>query len=142
MIVPDVNVLIYAYSETSPLHVKAKDWWEGLLNGSEEIGLPWSVSTGFVRLMANPMVVSPILEPLASWNVVSDWFEYPHVVPLNPGRNHIELMRETLGVAGISHSVVTDAHIAAIALEHDGEVHSKDSRFGRIPGLRWVDPLQ
>ena len=141
MIVPDVNVLIYAYSESSPQHARAKDWWEELLNGTEEVGLPWSVTIGFVRLMANPLVVSPILQPLASWGVVSDWFQYPHVVSLNPGDEHIETMREVLRASGISHRVVTDAHIAAIALEHGGEVHSKDSSFGKIPGLRWVDPL-
>ena len=139
---PDVNVLVYAYSEDSPLHVKAKEWWEGLLNGSEDVGLPWSVSGGFVRLMANPKVVSPTMEPLASWGIVSNWFDYPHVFPLNPGRDHIEYMRETLRAAGISHNVVNDAHIAAIALEFGAEVHSKDSVFGRIPGLIWVDPLR
>ena len=57
MIVPDINMLVYAYNEGSPLYRTAKEWWEELINGSEEVGLPWAVSTGFVRLMANPRVV-------------------------------------------------------------------------------------
>ena len=53
MIVPDINLLVYAYSEEAPLHAAARHWWEGLVNGHERIGLPWIVVAGFVRLMTH-----------------------------------------------------------------------------------------
>ncbi len=141
MIVPDINMLVYAYNEGSPLYQTAKEWWEELINGSEEVGLPWAVSTGFVRLMANPRVVTPPLAPVVSLDHVRNWLEFPHIIAINPGPSHLEMMRQTLEMSGTSRNVVTDAHIAAIALEYGAEVHSKDSGFGRLPGLRWRDPL-
>ena len=141
MIVPDVNMLVYAYDEDSPVHDSAKDWWEDLIRGPEAVGLPWAVSTGFVRLMANPRVIDPPVAPVVSMDHVMSWFEHPHIIPIQPGSDHPDVMRRMLGIAGTGRNVVTDAHIAAIALEHDAEVHSRDSGFGRFPGLRWRDPL-
>lgn len=63
MIIPDINLLVYAYDNGAAQHDDARRWWEELLSGEEEVGLPWIVSTGFVRLMSNPRAVSIALSP-------------------------------------------------------------------------------
>ena len=142
MIVPDVNLLVYAYNESSPMHHEAKDWWNGVLEGSEEVGLPWAVSMGFVRLMANPIVINPPVAPDISLGRVQEWLDRPHIFEIHPGADHIRVMRRIVGSDRTSRNVVTDAHIAALAIENDAEIHSKDAKFSQFPGLKWHDPLQ
>ena len=143
MIVPDVNLLLYAYDDRAAEHAIARDWWEGLIGGDEEVGLPWVVINGFIRLMANPRVVSSPLSPADAADLVEGWLSCPHIAPLDPGDGHIGYFRTNLHVPGAGHNLVTDAHIAALAVEHDAEVHTNnDSDFRRFSGLRWRNPLQ
>jgi predicted nucleic acid-binding protein len=72
---------------------------------------------------------------------MAQWFRSPSVTPLNPGTQHIAIFRNMLAAAGVAGNLVTDAHIAALAIEHQAEVHSNDSDFARFPGLRWRNPL-
>ena len=76
MIVPDVNLLVYAYHEDDPNHEAARRWWEGLINGGEAVGVPWAVSVGFVRLMSNPRVLTNPMSPSAATVHVEGWFRY------------------------------------------------------------------
>ena len=141
MIVPDINLLVYAYNDGAPRYQLARTWREELLHGDEAIGLPWVVSTGFVRLMANPgFVISP-LNPATAADHVRDWFQYSHVAPLDPGYQHLVYFRQCLSVSGSGPNLVPDAHIAALAMEYDAKVHSSDSHFARFPGVRWHNPL-
>ena len=141
MIIPDVNLLVYAYNRRNPLHEPAGRWWEGLVNGTERVGVPWVVSTGFVRLMTHPRVVERPAAPEQAVDYVRGWFRFPHITPLNPGAEHLTLFRKALAAAGVGANLVTDAHVAALAIEHQAEVHSNDMDFGRFPGLRWRNPL-
>ena len=141
MIIPDVNLLVYAYNRRNPLHEPAGRWWEGLVNGTERVGVPWVVSTGFVRLMTHPRVVERPAAPEQAVDYVREWFRFPHITPLNPGAEHLMLFRKALAAAGVGANLVTDAHVAALAIEHQAEVHSNDMDFGRFPGLRWRNPL-
>ena len=68
-------------------------------------------------------------------------FGQPHVSPLNPGADHLALLRRALEAAGVGGDLVTDAHIAALAMEYQAEVHTNDTDFSRFPGLRWRNPL-
>ena len=141
MIIPDVNLLVYAYDDGAPQHDNARIWWEELLDGEDRVGLPWVVSTGFVRLMSNPRAVSVALSPAEAAEYVRTWFQQSHIVPLNPDTDHLEHFSRCLAVAGSSANLVPDAHIAALAIEYDAEVHSNDSDFERFPGVRWRNPL-
>lgn len=141
MIIPDLNLLVYAYNDGAPSHSKAAEWWEGLVNGSRQIGIPWNVSTGFVRLMTHPRVLTNPMETSSALDAVEEWFRYDHVTPVNPGARHLGLFRQMIDAAGVGANMVTDAHIAAIALEYRAEVHSNDTDFGRFPGLNWINPL-
>ena len=142
MIIPDINLLVYAYDDGAAHHDIARRWWDGLLGGEEEVGLPWSVTTGFVRLMSNPRAVSIALSPVEAADYVIAWFQRNHIVPLNPDTTHLEHFSRNLAVAGSGTNLVSDAHIAALAIEYSAEVHSNDSDFNRFPGVRWSNPLQ
>ena len=141
MIVPDINLLVYAYNDGTPYHTAARQWWEGLINGTERVGVPWVVSTGFVRLMTHTRVLTFPLLPAAAVDCVMEWFQYAHVTPVNPGAEHLIHLRRNLDAAGTAANLVTDAHIAALAIEYQAEVHSNDTDFSRFPGLRWRNPL-
>ena len=141
MIVPDLNLLVHAYADGAPHHDSARRWWEGLVNGSERVGVPWAVSIGFVRLMTHPRVFTRPATPAQAVDYVLEWFRFPHVTPVNPGPGHLTHLRRNLAAAGVGANLVTDAHVAALAMEYQAEVHSNDTDFGRFPGLRWRNPL-
>ena len=141
MIVPDTNLLIYAYNDETERFEAARSWWEGLLSGAEPVGIPWTVSTAFLRLMTRPGAVNPPVTPERAVGYVREWFEVPHVVPIEPGPDHLAHLLRNLAAVGVGGNLVTDAHIAALAMEYQAEVHSADADFGRFPGLRWRNPL-
>ena len=141
MIVPDTNLLLYAYREEVPFHHPAREWWETLVNGSERIGIPWSVVSTFVRLITNRSAYANPATPSQAFDFVNEWLESPNVLVINPGAGHLGLFRRNLEVAGVGGNLVTDAHIAALAMEYQAEVHTNDGDFARFPGLKWRNPL-
>ena len=141
MIVPDVNLLVYAYNSEAPVHSAACVWWEGLLNGRETVAIPWAVSCGFVRIMTHPKVLETPMRPEAAIDVVRSWFDVPVVSVASPGRRHLDLMRSLLTELGVGGNLVTDAHLAALAIELQAELHSNDADFSRFSGLNWRNPL-
>ena len=141
MIVPGVNLLVYAYNLDAPEHNAALMWWEGLLDGTESVGLPWAVSIGFVRVISNPIVIGSPVSTLAAVDQVHRWLSYKHVEAIDPGANHLELLRRNLAIPYAGTNLVAYAHIAALATEYDAELHSRDAGFARFPGVRWHNPL-
>lgn len=141
MIVPDTNLLVFAYNMDAPQHTSAQQWWDGLINGTERVGVPWVVATGFIRVISNGRAVTPTLELTEAVDLVGDWFRNSHIAPIDPGPAHMDHFRRFLGVFGSGPNLVPDAHIAAIAMEYDAEVHSADRDFGRFAGVRWHNPL-
>ena len=141
MIVPDVNLLVYAYISGMPRHDAARRWWEGMINGAETVGLAWAVISGFTRLTTNPRLISPPMQPAQSIGLVREWLRYAHVSTISPGSDHLDYFQRNLDAAGAGADLVPDAHIAALAMEHGAEVHSNDSDFDRFPGLLWSNPL-
>ncbi|HDQ14844.1 MAG TPA: type II toxin-antitoxin system VapC family toxin [Sediminispirochaeta sp.] len=142
MIIPDVNLLIYAYNRDLAQHQAARRWWEDCLNSFDQpIGIPWAVALGYIRLMTHPKVFP---EPIAAETAVQDiesWLARPHVHALRPGQGHLSILKHLLELLGSSGNLTTDAHIAALALETGAEVHSNDTDFLRFPGIKVVDPL-
>lgn len=141
MILPDINLLIYAHHETSTLHVAARDWWQELMRGPTPVAVPWAVIFGFVRLVTHSAVFASPLAPHEALDRVDSWFEPEHVRVLEPGPQHLRIARELFGATGVGGALTTDTHLAALAIEHAAELHSNDRDFGRFPGLRWRDPL-
>lgn len=141
MILPDVNLLVYAYNSDASLHQEARLWWEDLLNGTESVAIPWAVSCGFVRIMTHPRVLETPMRPEVATDLVRSWFDVPVVSVASPGRRHLEILRSLFVPLGVGGNLVTDAHLAAIAVELQAELHSNDTDFSRFPGLNWRNPL-
>ena len=142
MIVPDINLLVFAYNRGAPQHDEALRWWQTLVNGTEIIGMPWVVSTGFIRVIANTTVATPYLSPAAATAEVRRWLEREHIIPINPAERHLEYLERNLAIAGATGNLAPDAHIAALALEYGAEVHTHNVRdFRRFPDLLWRNPL-
>ena len=91
--------------------------------------------------MTHPKVLTHPASPTQAVDYVREWFRFPHVAPINPGAEHLALFRRNLAAAGVGANLVTDSHIAAVAMEYQAEVHSNDTDFSRFPGLRWRNPL-
>jgi toxin-antitoxin system PIN domain toxin len=142
VIIPDINLLVYAYNADAPYHEAAKQWWERLLSKDEPVGLPWAVILGFVRLMTHPRVVVDPLAPADALAIVRSWVERPSVELLDPGPRHLSLLGKLLEEAGVAGSLTTDAHIAALAMEHRCTVCTTDADFARFSGVRTLDPTK
>ena len=141
MIVPDINLLVYAYNQDAPAHAAARRWWESRCNNRDPVGLPWVVSCGFVRVMTHPGILVRPLHPGAALKHVQSWLLRSHIHPLDPGPRHLEILTGLLTECGVAGNLTTDAHLAAIAMEYQAEIHSNDADFGRFSGLRWFNPL-
>lgn len=141
MILPDVNLLLYAVDTDAPLHAGARSWLEEALSGTEEVGFAWTVLLGFVRISTNPAAFEEPMEADEAFGYVQEWLERPVVLTLAPGPDHVALMRELLRPLGIAGNLTSDAHLAALAIEHGAELCSSDNDFGRFERLRWINPL-
>jgi len=141
MIIPGVNLLVYAYNSDAPHHQRAKGWWEECVRGSQPVAIPWVVALGFLRVITSrvalerPMAVATALAHLRTW------MEQPSVRILQPGPRHIAILQGFCEVGVLAGTLITDAHIAALAIEYQAVVHSNDSDFSRFAGLRWINPL-
>jgi toxin-antitoxin system PIN domain toxin len=141
MILPDLNLLVYAYDSSSPSHAAAKRWWIGCLSGQETIGISWIVSFGFIRLWTSPRVFqNPMTVDQAATHVES-WLARPMVRVLNPGPSHAEIAFSLLRSEGRGGNLTTDAHLAALAMEANATLHTADTDFLRFNGLKWKNPL-
>jgi len=137
----DVNLLLYALDESSSWHERARPWLEQTLSGRETVALPWAVLLAFVRLSTKSVIFTDPLTPAEALDIVDTWLALPSVTVVHPGRRHALVLRELLTHVGTAGNLVTDAHLAALAIEHGAELCSRDRDFGRFPGVRWVDPL-
>lgn len=137
----DLNLLLYAINRDSPTHPRAKQWLEETLSGGDLVGLPWVVLLGFLRITTNPRVVARPLSDAASMDVVDGWLQRPCVRVVCPGDRHWSILRQLLRECGTAGNLTTDAHLAALAVEHGCELCSTDADFARFSTLRWQNPL-
>ena len=91
--------------------------------------------------MTHPAVLARPLDPGRAVAHVQSWFDRANVEALDPGPRHLEMLGRMLGDAGAAANLTTDAHIAALAIEHQCELHSNDADFARFSGLRWRNPI-
>ena len=141
MILIDVNLLIYAVNEDAPLHGKAKPWLEATLSGSETVGLSWTVLLAFLRLTTRAGVFRTPLAVQSVFDLLEAWLAQPAVIVVEPGARHLSILRDLLLPLGAAGNLTSDAHLAALAIEHGAELCSSDSDFARFSRLRWRNPL-
>jgi uncharacterized protein len=142
VIVPDINLLLHAYNTESRVHAAARAWWEKALNDTRPVGLAWVAVLGFIRIATHPKILSNPMPVSLACSHARAWLSQPYVSMIDPGPRHAEIvfgLFESLGSAG---NLTTDAHLAALAIEHQAELHSTDADFSRFSGLRWINPLK
>ena len=141
MILVDVNILLYASDQSSAQHTNARTWLDQQLNGSAPVGLPWISMLGFLRLVTNSRVVPRPLPMAVAWQQVATWLACEPAFTPHPTERHAEILGGLLAQPGVHGNLVTDAHLAALAIEHGLMLCSTDGDFARFRGLRWSNPL-
>ncbi|MCA1839573.1 MAG: type II toxin-antitoxin system VapC family toxin [Actinomycetota bacterium] len=142
MKLPDVNLLLYATDSSAPRHAAARRWLEEQLSGSETLALAWVVLLAFLRLGTNPSVFDKPLKVSEALDLVDEWLSQPPTTVIHPTERHAAILRELLEPMGTAANLTTDAHLAALAIEHGAELCSCDSDFARFSRVRWHDPLR
>jgi toxin-antitoxin system PIN domain toxin len=138
---PDLNLLVYAADETAVHHERALEWFESTLSGTETVAFAWLTLIGFVRLSTSPRSFSRTWPVDQALDVVDGWLAQPTATVIHPTGRHSAVLRDLLAPVGTAGNLTSDAHLAALAIEHGAELHSHDGDFSRFAGLRWVDPL-
>lgn len=141
MIVVDANLLIYASNADAPLHKRSKVWLEKALSGPETIGLPWIVLLAVIRLTTRPAIFRNPIPLEDALSLAAAWLDEPSVTVIHPGPHHWRILRSLLLAVGTGGNLTSDAHLAAMAIEHGAELCSADGDFARFPGLKWRNPL-
>lgn len=142
MIIPDVNLLLYASFASFEQHAPARAWFEHALNSGEQVLLPAVSLFGFVRIATNPRVFEDPLPVSEALEAIELWLAAPHVHFLTPGPRHLEIAFGLLRQLGAANNLTTDTQLAAHAIENQAVLYSNDADFGRFEGLRWVNPLK
>ena len=137
----DLNLLLYAVNEDSPNHSKAKLWLEEAFASGEFLALPWIVLLGFLRISTHPKILENPLTPSQAMEVVDGWLKQPSTRVLQSGKEHWSVLRALLTDSGTAGNLTTDAHLAALAIEHRCKLCSTDHDFSRFQGLDWENPL-
>jgi hypothetical protein len=141
MILLDANLLIYAVNADAPLHGKAKSWLESALSGRETVGFSWNVLLAFLRLTTRPGLFRRPLPVDTAFDLVAAWLDRQSAAIVHPGPRHLQILRELLEPLGAGGNLTSDAHLAALAMEHRAELCSSDTDFARFHGLNWRNPL-
>jgi hypothetical protein len=141
MILPDANLLLYAYNTSASEHIVARSWWEELLSSPETVGLSWQTITAFLRISTNPRVFPNPLTIAEATEAVEAWLERPMVKLVIPGDRHWAILSRLLAEGQCSGPLVMDAHLAAIAIEHGATLYTHDRDFSRFSALSTSDPL-
>ena len=139
MQLPDVNVLIYAHRVDAPEHERYAAWLQALAASDAPFALSDVVLSGFLRIVTNPRIFDPATPMDMALTFCQRLVDWPRASLITPSRRHWELF--TGLCRDIKGPLVTDAYIAALAIEHGCELVSTDSDFARFPGLRWRHPL-
>ena len=142
MILPDVNVLVYAHrSDSTPEHSVYAAWVERMATGPEPFALSVLVLAGFLRIVTNPRIFRPPSTLDEALGFVRELLARPTARVIAPGPNHLAILEELCQQASATGKLVADAQHAAVAIEHGCTMVSSDADFSRFPTLRWRHPL-
>jgi toxin-antitoxin system PIN domain toxin len=128
----DANVLLYAVNHDSAHHDAARGWLDDALTADEAVGFAWMVVLAFLRISTHPAVFPTPLTPAQAFEVVNAWLSQPNAVYSTPSTRHLGLLGGLVHKAGSAGNLINDAHLAALAVEHDAEVVSFDADFARF----------
>jgi uncharacterized protein len=138
----DANLLLYAYFPGAEHHERARAWLEGAFSGPEPVGLSWPTVLAFLRIGTNPRVFERPFSGAEAEAIVSSWLAEPVVALIGPGERYWEILRTLLIDAQVTGPLVSDAALAALAIEHGATLMTTDRDFARFRGLRLENPLR
>jgi toxin-antitoxin system PIN domain toxin len=141
LILVDANILLYAEDALQSRHQQARVWWDGQLSGTGVVCLCWTVLSAFIRIGTNPRVFEHPLSLEQALARVQSWLDQPCTRVIRPTERHWTVFKQVLTDGQAVANLVTDAHLAALAIEHGCELASTDSDFARFPKLKWRNPL-
>ena len=141
MTLPDANILLYAYERSSPHHAGAKRWLEEALSGSAPVAFCWPTILAFIRIATNAKAMMRPMATTDARQIVASWLEQPISTIVLPTERHWTLFSGLLTSGQVSGPLVSDAHIAALTIEHGATLVTNDRDFTRFPGLRVEYPL-
>jgi toxin-antitoxin system PIN domain toxin len=142
MKVVDINLLIYAINKDTPHHPKAKKWFEESLSIDEPFCFAWIVILGFLRIVTNGRIMPNPLSSEVALEIVDEWLSQPPSRVIVPTERHWSILKELLMPLGTAANLTSDAHLAALAIEHGARLFSTDNDFSRFPTLRWTNPIE
>ena len=141
MIIPDLNILIYAYNASAKEHAKAKAWWEQQIGSGELIGIPWVVLLGFLRILSGTKVVEEPYRTEELFSIIDSWLSYTNVQPLEQTLESYQVLKELMIELNLSGASTTDASIAALAFANKAKVATNDTDFFRYKELELLNPI-
>jgi toxin-antitoxin system PIN domain toxin len=140
MYLVDTNVLVHAVNQASLEHPSARDWLASALVGPQTVAFSWVALMGFIRVSTHPRVLTRPLTPTQATAIAQWWLDQPNATVVEPQAGYLVVVAELLQGAGAAGDLAVDAHLAALALQHDAEVITYDRDLGRFPGVRWRTP--
>ena len=141
VIIPDLNLLLYATNPQEKRHAQAHQWWSTTLSGQVPVGLPWMVVMGFIRISTGPFYSGVPVPVESAMAVVREWRSAECVRMIDPRNEHLHRVERLLVSRGVAGKHTMDAHLAALAIEHRATVYSADSDFAEFPSVSWINPL-
>ena len=141
MILVDTNILLYAEDSLNPSNRQARAWWDEQLSGTGVVCLCWTVLSAFIRIGTNPRVFEYPLALEQALARIQSWIDQPCTRIIRPTERHWFVFKQQLTTGQAVSNLVTDAHLAALAIEHGCTLTSTDSDFARFPKLKWINPL-
>jgi toxin-antitoxin system PIN domain toxin len=138
----DANLLLYAVDERAAQHDAAVDWLSAQLNGPRRVALPWQSLATFLRIATHQRAFPRPLAPAAAFDIVTSWLSAPVAWIPEPGPEYARILGQLVVTYDVRGNLVSDAMLAALAIEHGITLYSTDTDFARFKGLRWENPLQ
>jgi uncharacterized protein len=136
VVIVDANVLLYAVDAASGQHERSRAWLDTSLSGTETVGLTWVALLAFIRIGTNPAILPSPMTVDEAAGQVETWLGAPAAIVAQPTARHASVLRGLLRDAGTGGNLTSDAHLAALAVEHGADIVSYDRDFARFPGVR------
>jgi|SRR3990172_2717985 len=141
MILPDVNVLVYAFRSDISRHDEYRAWLERVVDDESAFGISDLVASGVIRVVTHPRAFAHPSVVDKALGFVEALRGQPNAVPIAPGERHWGIFTDLCRTVDAKGDIVPDAYLAALAIESGSEWITTDRDFARFPGLRWRHPL-
>ncbi len=142
MILPDVNVILYAFRADSPRHDDYRKWLTEVVNGPSTYGMSPQVLGSLIRISTHPRIFARPSRSRDAFSFCSALLEPPHCMRVEPGERHWFIFEELCKNSAATGNLAQDAWFAALAIESGCEWITTDRDYSRFAGLTWQPPFE